>query len=60
MNTKIYRIGRVAVLALIPTLLLSSCGKTDNPEANKRDSKGNTVLMTEPTPDHEGSQRGER
>ena len=45
MNTKIYRIGRVAVLALIPTLLLSSCGKTDNPEANKRDSKGNTVLM---------------
>lgn len=45
MNSKIYRIDRIAVLALIPTLLFLSCGKTDNPEANKRDSKGNTVLM---------------
>ena len=39
MNSKIYRIDRIAVLALIPTLLFLSCGKTDNPEANKRDSK---------------------
>lgn len=45
MNSKIYQIGCIVVLALIPILFLSSCGKSDNPEANKRDSKGNTVLM---------------
>mgnify|MGYP000679964943 FL=1 len=44
-NSKIYRIGHVAILPLISVLFLSSCGKSDNPEANKSDWKGNTVLM---------------